>query len=177
MESRKIKLVGLAPVLEDDDRRPIYLVDAPGNSYTFFKYKGRLIDVPSYHLEQHIKGRPKEEIMETIRKQFVYGIKRGETVVFHIGDGGLDIDEFFKGQLFWQPEQLFRRGGAYDDKWFQTNLAKMSDNDPYDGSSNVMPYPSEKVLMIVSTSKDLPITSLPWLKPCLKGFREMIIEN
>ena len=71
----------------------------------------------------HIKGVAREKIMDTIRKQFLYGIKRGEALVFHIGDGKLDMNEFFKGEPFWDPQQLFRSGGTYDEKWFQTQLA------------------------------------------------------
>lgn len=50
MESTEMPLGGLAAVLDGKDRRCIYLVDPVGNSYTFFKYKGRLIDLADLHI-------------------------------------------------------------------------------------------------------------------------------
>lgn len=113
--------------------------------------------------------------MDTIRKQLVYGIKRGELLVFHIGDGALDLNEFFKGEAYWQPEQLFRKGGTYDEKWFQTQLAKPTDRDAYDDSTSPLPFPHDKVLAIISTSTDAPAESQSWLKPCLKQIRRLKI--
>lgn len=67
-------------------------MDETGNSYTFFKYKGRLIDIPSSHLDIHVKNKPRESVMEEIRKQLLFGLKQGEAVVIHVGSNEIDID-------------------------------------------------------------------------------------
>jgi hypothetical protein len=59
MDSMDMPLGGLAAVLESEDKRCLYMIDEGGNSYTFFKYKGRLIDLPSLHMDIHIKSKPR----------------------------------------------------------------------------------------------------------------------
>jgi hypothetical protein len=37
----------LATLFDEQDRSCVYLIDETGNSFTFFKYKAKLIDVAS----------------------------------------------------------------------------------------------------------------------------------
>lgn len=104
LETQEIPLGGLAPALKSDDRRPVYLIDNSGNAYTFFKYKGRLVDVNSLILETNLGKKTKEEAIEIIRKGLLYGINQNEAVIFHIGDNSVDADAFLKGASFWEPK-------------------------------------------------------------------------
>ena len=131
IENTDIALAGLAPAFKDKDRRCVYLIDHTGNAYTFFKYKAKLIDLPSIMLSVTMGKTTKEEAIEEIRRGLVYGIKQGECVIFHIGDVTLDVDAFLKGTSFWNPLQLFRPPEKMDQEWYRANLMKPTDKDAF----------------------------------------------
>lgn len=59
LEMNTIPLGGLAKLFDEEDRSCVYLVDGTGNSFTFFKYKARLIDVSSEVIAVAIKKKSK----------------------------------------------------------------------------------------------------------------------
>jgi len=61
VELKTIPLTALAQLFDEDDRSCVYLVDQTGNSFTFFKYKARLIDVSSEIISASINKKTKEE--------------------------------------------------------------------------------------------------------------------
>lgn len=59
VELKTIPLKALAQLFDEDDRSCVYLVDQTGNSFTFFKYKARLIDVSSEIISASINKKTK----------------------------------------------------------------------------------------------------------------------
>lgn len=59
-----IPLGGLAQLFDDEDKRSVFLVDTVGNSYTFFKYKAKLIDVLALYIAVGINQKTKEDAIE-----------------------------------------------------------------------------------------------------------------
>jgi hypothetical protein len=104
--------------------------------------------------------------METIRKKLVYGITQGEAVVFHVGNNELDLDEFFKGETFWEPNQLFRSPEAFNEEWYRSKVVKPTDTDNFGNQGTI--YPSKETHLI-------PFGNVKWLKDNKKYFRKLKI--
>ncbi len=154
---------------DDEDRRCIYLVDPSGNSTTFFSYKATLIDVPTLHLELHLKQKSKEELMEKIRKMLVHGISNGSVVVIHNANNQVDLAEFFEGQAYWNPGKIFASPAHFDEKWYRSTMVKPTDEDNFGNKGTL--FANSKTQLIYSVSKDIPFDEIPALKGTKKEFR------
>ena len=143
---------GLAPAFSSPDHTCVFLTDHTGNAYTFFKYKAKLIDVSGLILESSLTGN-KDKAIEEIRKGLAYGMKSNEKVIFHVGELNFDIDEFLKGQPFWNPELLFRPPEKMDSEWFRSKVSKPEDKD-YFGNEGPL-FPGDEYIIFVSVSKEV----------------------
>ena len=151
-ETQEIGLQGLAPAFDGEDKRCVYLIDHTGNAEVFFKYKAtRHIDVASLMLEVSISKKSKEEAVEEIRKGLVYGMHAGGPVIFHCGEMNLDVNEFLKGQPFWDPKQLFQPPNKMSQEWFRSKIMKPTDKDSFGNEGSL--FAKDNYILFLSLKK------------------------
>lgn len=151
IEVKPIALAGLAGLFSEDNRQNVFLIDQTGNAYTFFKYKAKLIDVDSLFVSVNISQKTKEEVVEEIRKGLTYGLKAGESTVFHIGARNEEINDLLKGEKFWEPKNLFRPPSKMDSDWYRSKLMKETDKDVFGNEGSL--FPSDTYRIFISCTK------------------------
>ena len=67
-----------------------------GNAFKFFKYKGEVIDVSKYLVQEITKESKREDCTEKARRIFVGALKMGGTLVFYLDLMNTNLPEYFR---------------------------------------------------------------------------------
>ena len=66
-----------------------------GNAFTFYKYKGEVIDLSEIMLNEQMKGLARGEGIERARKMIVHALKIDGSLVFYLDFMRKDLVEYF----------------------------------------------------------------------------------
>ncbi|KAL4492531.1 hypothetical protein ABPG72_007644 [Tetrahymena utriculariae] len=159
MNVEHIKLQQLFNKIEEyrDKNRSLLIIDKleANDSFTFFKYKGYIADVSEYLIKEQTNTQNREKSVESARKQVVYSLKAGGTMVFFVDSMLVDLQNFFKEAQFFSPSQLFVPAEVQKDTYYVQKLLKEEEN--VDGFGNKGGYYPKKEFasVILSKTKDM----------------------
>ncbi|EAS04093.1 hypothetical protein TTHERM_00532150 (macronuclear) [Tetrahymena thermophila SB210] len=155
MNVEHIKLQQLFNKIEEyrDKNRSLLIIDKlqANDSFTFFKYKGYIADVSEYLIKEQTNTQNREKSVETARKQVVYSLKAGGTLVFFVDSMLVDLPNFFKEAQFFSPSQLFVPEEVQKDTYYVQKLLKEEEN--VDGFGNKGGYYPKKEFAATILSK------------------------
>ncbi|CAD8171727.1 unnamed protein product [Paramecium pentaurelia] len=145
---RTIKLQAMLGIMDQDkeEGKISFLIDKTGNAYTFFKYKGTIIDISSFVITEQNQGKNHEENVEKARKCVVYGLEAGDNLVFSTDITATNLNEFFKSDWY-KPEAIFNYEEITNPKYFRAHLLKPEEDK--DGFGNKGQFWPKKELHIV----------------------------
>ncbi|KAL4446163.1 hypothetical protein ABPG74_021702 [Tetrahymena malaccensis] len=155
MNVEHIKLQQLFNKIEEyrDKNRSLLIIDKleANDSFTFFKYKGYVADISEYLIKEQTNTQNREKSVESARKQVVFSLKAGGTLVFFVDSMLVDLQNFFKESQFFSPSQLFVPEEVQKDTYYVQKLLK--DEENVDGFGNKGGYYPKKEFAAVILSK------------------------
>ncbi|KAM3140707.1 hypothetical protein pb186bvf_007305 [Paramecium bursaria] len=151
--SQAVQLPKILAVIEKDksDNLVTMLVDYTGNAYTFFKYKGELIDLSELNIQEQIKGKAHEQSIEQARKTLVASLKLGGTVVFHMDITAVNIPEFLKSDWF-KEQIIFSYQEIHKEQYYKKQLLKPEEDVDNFGNKGHFMSKQELNLVLLFTS-------------------------
>lgn len=153
----EIKLIQLVKKMEfyRDNNRSVLIIDKleMNDSYTFFKYKGTIIDMVQLTVKEMMGGSHADSI-EFARKLTSYALKTGQFLVFALDKSTYNLPTFFSGADFFSPEELFTPNKVCEAKYYREKL--ITKEEDIDGFGNKGSYfPNTDFLAILhSKSQD-----------------------
>ncbi|CAD8168799.1 unnamed protein product [Paramecium octaurelia] len=145
---RTIKLQAMLGAMDQDkeEGRISLLLDKTGNAYTFFKYKGTIIDISQFLIAEQNQGKNHEDHVEKARKAVVYGLEVGDNLVFSTDLQTINLNDFFKSDWY-KPEAIFNYQEITNPNYFRAHLLKPEEDK--DGFGNKGQFWPKKELHIV----------------------------
>lgn len=96
--NKTINLKLLVDVIEQNKQCNMtsIIVEEENRAFTFFKYKGNIIDFSEFQLREQMGKQDRAESVEFARRQILYSLQSGSTCVFYLEKSLLNLNEFFK---------------------------------------------------------------------------------
>ncbi len=148
-----VKLTDLEQIMIDQgDKMPV-IIDETYNAETFFKYKGKLIDIANLKLKQDKGQIIGDNIDKEIRQSIRGSLFSGEQIaLFLSGEMDFNLIKFFNQFKWFEKSSFFKIKNLHDKEYLKSKeiLRKDEDKDVYGNLGSWFPNKDAKMVIIIT---------------------------
>ena len=131
------------------EKKVALVIDPENNAYTFFKYKGEVIDMTEHLLKENMGKQTREESIERARMRLYVGLKSGATTIIAMDKVAKNLDDIFKGSLWWEPDKLFSPEEVLVEEFYKKKIIKKEEDVDFEGNKGCFLAKSDFTLAIL----------------------------